>query len=40
MSAITVSIFMLTYNQEQFIAQAIGSILNQDTNFNYQLVII
>ena len=30
---------MLTYNQEQFIAQAIGSILNQDTNFNYQLVI-
>ncbi len=39
MSAITVSIFMLTYNQEQFIAQAIGSILNQDTNFKYQLVI-
>ncbi|NNC50937.1 MAG: glycosyltransferase [Flaviramulus sp.] len=39
MSAIKVSIFMLTYNQEQFISQAIDSILMQITNFNYQLVI-
>lgn len=30
---------MLTYNQEQFIAQTIESILMQKTNFNYQLVI-
>jgi glycosyltransferase involved in cell wall biosynthesis len=39
MSKVTVSVFMLTYNQEQFIAQAIDSILNQNTNFKYQLVI-
>ncbi|MCG9793893.1 glycosyltransferase [Flavobacterium algicola] len=35
----TVSIFMLTYNQEQFIGQAIDSILRQQTTFNIQLVI-
>ncbi|WP_298343670.1 glycosyltransferase [uncultured Algibacter sp.] len=39
MSEITVSIFMLTYNQEQYIAQAIDSVLMQKTNFNFQLVI-
>lgn len=39
MSKVTVSIFMLTYNQEQYIAQAIDSILMQKTNFNFQLVI-
>ncbi|OBQ55396.1 glycosyltransferase [Tamlana sp. s12] len=36
---ITVSIFMLTYNQDQFIAQTIESILMQKTSFNFQLVI-
>lgn len=30
---------MLTYNQEDFIAQAIEGVLMQQTNFNYQLVI-
>lgn len=39
MSGITVSIFMLTYNQEQFIAQTIEGVLRQKTNFDYQLVI-
>lgn len=34
-----VSVFILTYNQEQFIAQTLDSILMQKTNFNYQLVI-
>lgn len=34
-----VSVFMLTYNQEQFIAQAIEGVLMQQTNFKYQLVI-
>lgn len=39
MNTITVSIFMLTYNQEAFIAQAIKGVLMQKTNFRYQLVI-
>lgn len=30
---------MLTYNQEEFIAQAIEGVLMQKTNFKYQLVI-
>jgi glycosyltransferase involved in cell wall biosynthesis len=36
---ITVSIFILTYNQEQFISQTIEGVLMQKTNFSYQLVI-
>jgi len=36
---IIVSIFMLTYNQEEFIAQAIEGVLAQKTDFKYQLVI-
>ena len=39
MDQITVSIFLLTYNQKQFIAQTINSILMQKTNFNFQIVI-
>jgi glycosyltransferase involved in cell wall biosynthesis len=39
MDQMTVSIFLLTYNQEQFIAQTINSILMQKTNFNFQIVI-
>ncbi len=39
MNKFTVSIFILTYNQERFISQTLESILNQKTNFNYQLVI-
>jgi glycosyltransferase involved in cell wall biosynthesis len=39
MSEITVSVFILTYNQEQFIRQTIESILMQKTDFNFQLVI-
>lgn len=34
-----VSIFMLTYNQEEYIEQTIESILQQKTDFAYQLVI-
>lgn len=34
-----VSIFTLVYNQEQYIAQTIESVLMQKTNFNYQLVL-
>lgn len=36
---IMVSIFMLAYNQEEYISQAIESILMQQTNFRYRLVI-
>lgn len=35
----TVSIFILTYNQENFIAKTIDSILMQKTNFPFQLVV-
>lgn len=39
MNNIIVSVFILTYNQEEFIAQTIESILMQKTNFIFQLVI-
>lgn len=35
----TVSIFLLTYNQEQFIAQTLDSILVQKVNFSFKIVI-
>lgn len=39
MDNITVSIFMLAYNQEEYIAQAIEGVLMQKTSFKTQLVI-
>lgn len=39
MTNMTVSIFILTYNQEQFISETIESVLMQKTTFEYQLVI-
>ncbi|TDN89137.1 glycosyltransferase involved in cell wall biosynthesis [Salegentibacter sp. 24] len=39
MKNFAVSVFILTYNQEDFIANTLESILNQETNFKYQLVI-
>lgn len=33
------SVFLITYNHEQYIAQAIESIVNQQTNFRFQIVI-
>jgi glycosyltransferase involved in cell wall biosynthesis len=35
----TVSIFVITYNHEKFIAQAIESIVAQKVNFDYEIVI-
>lgn len=34
-----VSVLMITFNQEKFIAQAIESVLMQHVNFNYEIVI-
>jgi glycosyltransferase involved in cell wall biosynthesis len=34
-----VSVCMITYNQEKFIAQAIESVMMQETDFDYELVI-
>lgn len=39
MSIPLVSICCITYNQEQFIAQAIDSFLMQETNFDFEIVI-
>lgn len=36
---ITVSVLMLTYNQEQYIDQAIRSVMLQQTDFRFELVI-
>ena len=35
----TVSILLLTYNQKEFIAQAINSIIEQKVNFDYEVLI-
>lgn len=35
----TVSVWIITYNHEQFIAEAIESVLNQVTNFDYKIII-
>lgn len=34
-----VSVFMLAYNHERFIAQALDSILQQQVNFRYEIVV-
>jgi glycosyltransferase involved in cell wall biosynthesis len=33
------SVAIITYNHENFIAQAIDSVLKQDTSFDYEIVI-
>ena len=34
-----VSVLTITYNHEKYIAQAIESVLMQEVNFDYELVI-
>jgi glycosyltransferase involved in cell wall biosynthesis len=34
-----VSVFMITYNHEKYIAQALNSVLMQKTSFDYEIVI-
>lgn len=36
---IMVSVHMLCYNHEKYVAQALDSVLMQETNFNYEIVI-
>jgi glycosyltransferase involved in cell wall biosynthesis len=36
----TVTVLLITYNHERFIAQAIESVLMQQTSFDYELVVI
>ena len=37
--SIKVSVCMITYNHERFIAQAVESALMQETDFDYEIVI-
>jgi glycosyltransferase involved in cell wall biosynthesis len=37
---IYLTVILLTYNHEKFISQAIASVLSQQTNFQYEIVII
>lgn len=39
MSAPLVSVWMITYNHEEFIAKAIESVIMQDTDFEFEIVI-
>ena len=36
---VKVSVLMITYNQDQFVGQAIESVLSQQVDFEYELVI-
>lgn len=36
---IMVSVFMMTYNHENYIAQALDSILMQKINFGYEIIV-
>ena len=35
----TVSVCMLTYNQEKYVRQAIDGVLSQDANFDIEIVV-
>jgi len=39
MSKLTVAVEMVTYNHEKYIAQAIESVMMQQTTFQYKLII-
>ena len=38
-TGLKVSVLMLTYNQERYINEAIRSVMLQETNFPFELVI-
>ena len=37
-NSVAVSVFVLSYNEEDYIRQAMDSIINQKTNFNYEII--
>ena len=39
MKAMTVSVLMITYNHSKYIKQAVESVLEQKTNFDFELII-
>lgn len=39
MERLTVSVFVITYNHEDYIEKALESILMQETNFDYEIVV-
>ena len=39
MEEIKVSIFCLTYNQEKYICQCLNNLVNQKTNFDYEILV-
>ena len=39
-TGLKVSVLMLTYNQERYINEAIRSVMLQETNFPFELVIV
>ena len=39
MSTPLISVYMITYNQKEYIGRAIDSVLEQKTNFSFELII-
>ena len=38
-SKIKLSVIIISYNQEKYISEAIESVINQKTNFKYEILV-